>query len=208
MDVLRSLQNYLLENWPELVWIVVATAAAAYLAGKRNRTLWQRRSFLDRLNVSLTTIQDNTLKIRTILESDVRAIFLNSAATKTITRLANQTTESDPLIPVARDDCWYYLNAVLNEVSERFSLGFIRQDNDLPTTTANYLLCLTCERAGQVRTRKIRAMLIRKDTLENLPEQCPELEHPTHSTRWDTLTILAERWKLAPHYFLELELEL
>lgn len=208
MDVLQSLQNYLLENWPELVWIAVATAAAAYLAGKRNRTLWQRRSFLDRLNVSLTTIQDDTLKIRTILESDVNAIFLNSAASKTITKLATQTTESDPLIPVAREDCWYYLNAVLNEVSERFSLGFIRQDNGLPTTTATYLLCLTCERAGNVRTHKIRAMLILKSTLESLPDRCPTLEHTTHSTRWETLKILAERWEMAPHYFLELELEL
>ena len=208
LEIFRSLQNYLAENWPEIVWITGAAATAAYLAGRRNRANWTNRSFLDRLNVSLNTISDNTLRIRTILETDVETVFLNRSAAKQITQLAKKTTEMDPLIPVPRDDCWYFLNSVLNEISERFSLGFMRDDAGLKGKKVTYLVCLTCEQAGSVRTHKIRAMLVRKDMLENLPQDCPNLEHPTHITRWETLQTLAERWKLAPHYFIELELVL
>lgn len=208
MDVLNSLLNYLGENWPELVWIVAAAATASYLAGRRNRSLWLQRSFLDRLNVSLNSISDGKLRIRTVLETDVESIFLNRSAAKAIADLARQTTKDDPIIPVPREDCWYYLNSVLNEISERFSTGFVRQDAGLEITRVAYLICLTCEQAGTVRTQKVRAMLIQKSTLENLPPECPELEDPTHVTRWETLQTLAQRWSIAPHYFLEVELVL
>ncbi|MFN3192005.1 MAG: hypothetical protein ACE361_15955 [Aureliella sp.] len=206
--IFESLQTYLFENWPELVWIVAAAATASYLAGRRNRSLWLKRSFLDRLNVSLNSVTPDGLRIRTILETDVESVFLNRSAAKTVTDLARSTTPEDPIIPVPRDDCWYYLNSVLNEVSERFSDGFIRDDAGIASNRVTYLICLTCEQAGTVRTHKIRAMLIQKSVLENLPETCPPLEHESHRTRWETLQILAHRWSIAPHYFLEMELVL
>lgn len=205
-DILRSLMTYLAENWPEVVWIILAAASASYLAGRRSRNLWQRRSFLDRLNVSLTSIQADTLRIRTILEMDVESVFLNRTAAQTITKLAQTTTADDPIIPIPREDCWYYLNAVLNEISERFADGHIRRDAGLATHSVDYLVCLTCERAGKARTHKIRAMLIQKNLLQNLPVQQPGFEQETHVTRWETLKILAQRYSIAPHYFLELEL--
>ena len=208
IDILRSLQRYLLDNWPELVWIVCAAAGAAYIAGRRSRSNWMNRSFLDRLNVSLNIISDDRLRIRTVLETDVETVFLNRSAAKQISQLAKRTTEQDPLIPIPREDCWYFLNSVLNEISERFALGFLREDAGLEGTKTSYLVCLTCEQAGSVRTHKIRAMLIKKATLENLPSDCPGLEHPSHITRWETLKTLAQRWELAPHYFIEIEIVL
>lgn len=205
-DILRSLQSYLAENWPEIIWIALAAATASYLAGRRSRVLWRNRSFLDRLNVSLTSIADGTLRIRTILEMDVESVFLNRSAAKTITELASKTSASDPIIAIPREDCWYYLNAVLNEVSERFAGGFLRRDAGLETSPVTYLICLTCEQAGQARTHKIRAMLIQKSLLEKLPSEHPNLERESHITRWQTLQVLAQRYSIAPHYFIEVEL--
>lgn len=206
VEILRSFLNYLTDNWPEVVWIVLAAASASYFAGRRSRQAWTSRSFLDRLNVSLTSVCDDTLRIRTVLEMDVESVFLNRTAARTITKLARATTAEDPIIPIPRDDCWYYLNAVLNEISERFADGHIRRDAGLETHKVDYLICLTCERAGQARTHKIRAMLIQKSLLQNLPQQQPAFEHASHCTRWETLTILAQRYSIAPHYFLEMEL--
>jgi hypothetical protein len=72
--------------------------------------------------------------------------------------------------------------------------------------TGRYLICLTSEAAGAIRTRKIRAMTIRKDVLTHLPAEPPAFERPWHNNRWDTLKILAEQYKADPEQFMEVEL--
>ncbi len=205
-EIINSLLNYLTDNWPELIWIVAAAGVASYLAGRRSRVLWQKREFLDRLNVSLTSIHEGQLKIRTILEMDVDDIFLNRSASTKIIELAKRTTPSDPLIPIPDADRWYYLNSVLNEISERFAIGHLRQDAGFSTTVEDYLLCLTCERAGAVRTQKVRAMLVRRQLLDNLPSEEPDYESPNHATRWETLQLMAQRWRDEPDQFLPIQL--
>ncbi|WP_197203952.1 hypothetical protein [Crateriforma conspicua] len=207
-DVIESLYDYLIDNWPELLWIVVAAYVASYLAGRRARTRWRRREFLDRLNVSLTSIEKGVLKIRTILEMDCTEILLNPSASKALGELASKTTLDDPVIPIPKADAWYYLNAVLNEVSERFALGHLRRDASMDVHTETYLMCLTHEQAGQVRTRKIRAMMVRKSLLLNLPAETPSFERPTHSTRWETLQKMAEKYRSRPDQFVEMEISL
>ena len=128
------------------------------------------------------------------------------AAAKTVVATAKRTTEDDPILPLPKGDCWQYLNAVLNEVSERFAAGHIKRDLGLPFERGEYLLCLTCERAGLVRTHKIRGMLVRKSLLTNLPEEEPEYESPWHVTRWDTLRHLAQQYEKNPHQFMEVEI--
>lgn len=205
-EVVGSLLNYLRENWPEVLWIIAAAGFASYLAGRRSRLRWQRREFLDRLNVTLTSIEDGILRIRTILEMDCDEIFLNDSAAKSAVEFAKRTTEADPILPIPKDDCWQYLNAVLNEVGERFAAGQIKRDLGLPVERGTYLLCLTCERAGPIRTHKIRAMLIRKSMLLQLPAEEPAYENPWHATRWDTLKKLSAEFGKHPHRFIEMEI--
>jgi hypothetical protein len=102
----------------------------------------------------------------------------------------------------------FLLNAVLNEVAERFSAGELRRDLDIPVRTQKYLICLTRERAGEMKTHKVRAMLIRKELLLNLPEQMPQLESPNHATRFRTLQKMAQVYNSDPQQFLELEISL
>ncbi len=153
-DIFESLLDYLAGNWPELIWIILVAGFASYLAGRRARTSWRQRQFLDRLNVSLTSIDGGYLRIRTILEMDVDDIFLNRSASSKIVELAKQTTQANPFIPIPPEDHWFYLNAVLNEISERFALGHLRRDAGLEVTTEQYLLCLTCERTVRYARRK------------------------------------------------------
>jgi len=205
-DALDSLLEYLRGNWPELLWIVIAAGVASYIAGRRSRSRWRNHEFLDRLNVSLTTIEAGTLRIRTMLEMDCQQIFLNASAAKTIVQLAKQTTADQPMLPIPKEDCWQYLNAILNEISERFAAGQIKRDLGLPVECGEYVLCLTCERAGPVRTQKIRAMLVRKSLLTALPTEEPKFESPPHSVRWTTLGQLAEQYAKNPHRFIDIEI--
>ncbi|MEM1227683.1 MAG: hypothetical protein AAGJ40_18440 [Planctomycetota bacterium] len=198
--------SYLADNWPELLWIAVAAGVASALAGRRSVAQWQQREFLDRLNVSLTYIDQGTLQIRTILEMDVEDIFLNRAAASELVKLAKGTTPENPLIPIKAEDRWYYLNAVLNEVSERFAEGHMKHAVGADVTEEQFLIALTCERAGRVRTQKIRALLMKQSFLENLPEDEPSYESPNHAKRWESMQFLAEQWQISPDHFLSLRL--
>jgi hypothetical protein len=192
-------------------WIKFATAAliaaVSWLLGRRRaRAEWTRREFFDRLNISLNAIRDGTLTIRTIAEESCLEVFLNSVAVSSFVNAARHTTPEDPLLELREHDYWYYLNAVLNKVAEKFGDGQIRRDMGLPVTTARYVLCLTSESAGEVRTRKIRAMLIQKSLLLNLPNEEPKYESPTHATRWKTLKYLAAQFQRTPYKFREVEI--
>jgi hypothetical protein len=192
-------------------WIKFATAAliaaVSWLLGRRRaRAEWSRREFFDRLNISLNAIRDGTLTIRTIAEESCLEVFLNSVAVSALVDAARHTTPENPLLELREHDYWYYLNAVLNKVAEKFGDGQIRRDMGLPVTTARYVVCLTSESAGEVRTRKIRAMLIQKSLLLNLPNEEPKYESPTHATRWKTLKYLAAQFQHTPYKFREVEI--
>ena len=110
-------------------------------------------------------------------------------------------------MPIAKEDRWYLLNFVLNAVAEHFVAGNIRQDAGQPVTLVKYALFLTCELVGDERIRKVRAMLIRRELLEDFPyhDSLPRLENPWHEDRIKTLRAAAALFKKEPDNFLTLE---
>jgi len=205
-EVLKTITDALMNHWGK-----VAVGATFMLVGWivgwwRARRSWQKKEFFGRINFSLNSIRDGKLKIRTVMEKGCDEVFLNQVAVSTILDAATRTTEKDPIIPLGKEDYWFYLNSALNEVSEKFAGGFIRRDAGQDVKTNLYVLCLTNESDGAIRTRKIRAMLIRKEDLLNLPEEMPELESKNHVTRWKTLVHMAEIFESKPHQFFTVEL--
>lgn len=205
-EFIDTLFGYFNDHWIKFVTAILFTAAGWVLGKRRARSQWQRKEFLHRVNISLNMIRDGKLMIRTIIEKSCEEVFLNKVAVETIDAAARSTTEKNPILPLPKEEYWYYLNSLLNEVAEKFSEGQIKRDLKLPVNSERYLISLTCERAGPVRTQKIRGMLIQKQLLENLPAEQPKLESPNHITRWETLNFLAAQWKSAPHQFLEIEI--
>lgn len=193
-------------------WIGVLTSAGfvalGWMFGRwRAHNRWLRREFFDRINISLNILSNNQLQIRTLLEKPCRDVFLNSRICKNVVDAAKKTTAEDSLLPLPVEDYWYYLNPVLNEVSEQYSLGYLRRDAGEPVKSVQYLACITCEAAGTLRQRKVRAMLIQKDALTSLSaENPPQLESENHSTRWNTLQQLASEYRKEPKRFIELEI--
>ena len=206
-------------NDPELlrrvasgVTVFFATSVLSFIAGRwwgryQARKQWQRKQFLGRIIVSLNSLADGWLKIRTIFERSLEEVFLNPVAIDKVRAASLRTMPDNPVLPIAPEDRWYLLNFVLNAVAERFSSGLMRYDAGQPLRPVTYLLFLTCEVVGEDRIRKVRAMLVRKDLLEDFPYAAamPQLERDWHADRVVTLRRAAELYRKEPDNFLPLE---
>jgi len=152
-DLIEFLIDKLDENWVKVVVAIGFTLLGWLVGSLRARRSWKRKEFYDRLNVSLNIIRDGQLQLRTILEKRCEEIFLNSSAAKAVMKAAQQTTQQDPLLTFPKDQYWYFLNAVLNEISEKFAAGSMLRDLGKPVHCELYVLCLTCEAVGMLRQR-------------------------------------------------------
>ena len=204
--LLDAIVERLEDHWIKILTGMAFMAVGWFFGKRRAQKNWEKKEFLDRLNVSLTRITDGTLQIRTLLEKSAADIFLNSVAVGGVMAAAQKTTPEDPILPLPKDDYWYYLNSVLNEIAEHFATGQIRRDLGQNVECGRYLITLTNECDGAVRTRKVRAMVVRRELLENLPEEDPKFESPNHKTRWKTLKQISESWKNDPHRFIDVEI--
>ena len=205
-QVLELAFDYAEDIWAKVAAGLLLAAVGWWLGKRRASKQWEKKEFLDRLNVSLTFIDDGTLKIRTLLEKPSSEVFLNANAVAAVRSAADSTTEQDPIVPLPEEDRWFYLNAVLNEVAEHFAAGVLRRDVGHAVKCRWYLVCLTNEQAGAVRTRKVRAMIVAESLLTKLPKDPPKFESPNHSTRWETLQILSASYAKDSSQFLRIEL--
>ncbi|MFL5339510.1 MAG: hypothetical protein ACJ8F7_05015 [Gemmataceae bacterium] len=194
------------------VGIPVVTTVVSFLAGRfwgyyRAHRQWRHKDFLGRIIISMNMFQDNRLRIRTIMERTLEEIFPNAIAVEKVRDAAERTTVSDPMLPIAKEDGWFLLNFVLNHVAEHFTQGLVKMDAGLPVTKTVYAIFLTCEVVGEERIRKVRALMLRKDLLENFPypDSMPEFENPWHADRIVTLRRAVEAYRKKPELFLFLE---
>jgi hypothetical protein len=192
--------------------VAAVTSTATFFAGRwwgryKAGRQWKKKEFLDRIIISLNVFADGFLKIRTVMERSLEEVFLNRLAIDKVWAAAKKTKADNPIMPIAKEDRWYLLNFVLNAVAEHFVAGNVRQDAGQPVSVVRYALFLTCELVGEERIRKVRAMLVRRELLENFPydDAMPRLENPWHEDRIKTLRAAAALFKKEPDNFLTLE---
>jgi hypothetical protein len=188
------------------------TSLVAFLFGRyygryKARREWMSKEFLHRVIVSLNIFADGFLKIRTVLERSLESVFLNPVAIEKVQLAAKDCTKDQSMLIFPKEDRWFILNFVLNAVAEQFVQGQVKQDAGVPVTKVKYALFLTCEVLGDERIRKIRAMLIQQQHLEQFPYQdsLPKLENPWHEDRIRTLRQAAELYAKEPDLFLMIE---
>ncbi len=167
---------------------------------------WRSQEFLSRLQISLTLIQDGRLTVRTLGERSCVDVFGNTEAARTVADAARRTSADDSILDLPQDSYWSFLNSLVNELSSLCAGGYIAADLGAPVSRGIYVACLTCERTADVRTRKVRALVIRKELLLNLPATMPGLTREQDVVRWSTLRSLAAAQSRTPWRFVELEL--
>ena len=200
-------------RWGAGVVIFLCTTVMSFVVGRlwgqyRARKEWSQKTFRGRINIGVNSIIDGCLKIRSLTERSLEEVFLNPVAVQKVRAAAALTTVENPLLPLAQDDCWFLLNFVLSSFSERFSAGVIRYDAGQPVQALRYRLFLTCEKVGEDRIHKVRALLLREEILQNFPyrDTMPQLEDPSHADRIDTLRTAARMFRTHPHYFMAVEI--
>lgn len=203
-EIMLALSGLIERHWLKAVFALLFTFGGWWLARWRAQEAWRKREFFNRINISLNAIDDGCLRIRTVLEDPLDEVFLNKAASELVRKAAQKTPVDNPILPLPEEDRWFVHNEVLNQLAEHFSAGQIRHDMGMPTTSAHYVIGLTCEKEGAMRTFKVRAMMMRKEALLNLPSEPPRFERPTHVTRFHTLKTLAAAYRKDPEKFIEM----
>lgn len=211
-EIIDTGVGLLADHWTKVLSGILVFYLGRVLGRRKAIADWSRREFLNRLMVSLNSIQRTAdgkpkLAIRTLLEKNLPEVLLNVFAVERVLAAANKTTEQDPILPLPKEDRWLVLNAVLNEIAERFAVGTLARDLGVAVESKPYVICLTNEVAGPVKTRKIRAMVVQEEHLmSGAFEGEIALEAESHVTRLDTLKKMRERYRVEPDLFLRVEL--
>ncbi|MDJ0790011.1 MAG: hypothetical protein QNK05_24710 [Myxococcota bacterium] len=193
--------DLILDHW-ELALLIATWSALGVLAAKR-RVDWQQRRFSQQVNFSLNTLVEENgarrLLLRTLLEQSATEVWINDYGVGRVLKAARQTTVAQPFlrIPDARDRD-VVMVAVLNVLSERFSDAFVARVLGIPAKTETFLYGLTWERYGEMKTQKLRVMVIKRSDLESMfddpdPSEIAVAE-ASHRPRIDTLRQMYELW--------------
>ena len=163
--------NFFLDNW-ELALLLATWGVFGVISFKR-RSDWRQRRFTQQVNFSLNIIEDTGkgkfLEIRTLLEDGALNVWLNQHGVSVVRKAATQTTKINPFIQIQdQKEREAIMIGLLNVLSERFSDVFVAKSLGLPVLTDTFLFGLTWERYSEMKTEKLRTIVIRKTDLELL----------------------------------------
>lgn len=198
---------------------ILFTWAIAGIVFLRARTNYRKKHFKQYLNFSLNDVQNNGLILRTLCEAKAGDIFISSAAVGSVMRAIEKTTEDMPFFALDDDDDWAFIQrCVLNELSEKTTDVFVARAIGLPVATGNFVFGITYEKYGDMRTRKIRVILIEAGLLKryfgpNAADQALAqltVQEATHKARIATLKTMGRLYfsgkPADKRYFREVEL--
>ena len=144
-----------------LTWVGIA------IAWRRGRVQWFRKEFITQVNFSLNLFRE-TLAMRTLLEVATEDVWPNSHGVKLLHTAARRTSVGDPFIRLAdRADRDYLHRAVKNALSELCPDTFIATALGAKVQTGTFLFAVTCERYPEMRTIKLRVLLVEEGTLRD-----------------------------------------
>jgi hypothetical protein len=148
---------------------LAATWAGIIYVWWQRRRAWKHKQFLSRVNFSLNYVQDDALAMRTLLELPADEVWLNEHGSQAITDASHRATVEEPYIQLSEAaDQDFIHRAVLNALSQRYAEGFLAASLGLPVARDEYVFGITCEKFDEIRTLKIRVLLIREATLVEL----------------------------------------
>ena len=184
--------------------------------GKKN---WKRKEFRDSLMVSLNAVEFfpqaapgepvASLKLRTLFQRDLPTLLHNQVMRDSVQTAMKKTSPGNPLLRFSKDDSWFILNAILNQIAEQFAQGEVKAEMGLAVTKRWYTFCLTYEKEGEMRQWKPRALLFDREKFLAFPNTGEiELESPHHQARVATIRSLKQEQHQNPHLFMEIELSI
>jgi hypothetical protein len=198
MDFLSRTIDFLVRHAAAIGF--VGTWTFIVLVYLRRRSAWLHKRFHDQVNFSLNYVSGNALVVRTLLETRTNAVWLNDFGVGMVLAAARRTTAKQPFLLLADPADMDFVNrAVKNMLSERFAPTFVAEALGVPVRTANFIFGVTFERYDDMRTLKLRVLIIEEQALLKhfSPDgDCDRLEvdHPVFKARLQTLKALHNRY--------------
>jgi hypothetical protein len=107
--------------------------------------------------------------MRTLLEKPAHEVWLNEYGVRTVLAAAQRTTAEQPFVLLADPRDRDFANrAVLNRLSERFAPAYLAAALGLPVRAAPFRFAITCEKYEEIRTLKLRVLVVAEQTLTEL----------------------------------------
>ena len=194
--------NLLLDHW-ELALLLITWFAIGVVAIRR-RYDWRQRRFTEQVKFSLNTLiqRDGSqiLLLRTLLEENASNVWLNEYGVSRVLSAARLTTREKQFLSITQQhDRDLVMIAVLNVLSERFSEAFVARAVGISTKTDAFLYGLTWERYGEMKTQKLRVIVIKRSDLESMFEARSRTDEigvveESHRPRLMTLRRMYELW--------------
>jgi hypothetical protein len=161
--------DLILDHW-ELALLLATWSLIGVFAIKR-RYDWRQRRFTQQVNFSLNSLAEadgsHTLQLRTLLEDSAAQVWINDYGVGRVLKAARRTTVENPFLKIVESrDRDLVMIAVLNVLSERFSDAFVARVLGIPAKTEPFLFGLTWERYGEMKTQKLRVMVIKRSDLQ------------------------------------------
>jgi len=122
---------------------------------------------------------------------------LNEHGVAVVRNAATQTTTEMPFVQISdQEERDAIMIGLLNVLSERYSDVFVAKSLGVPVLTDTFLFGLTWERYGEMKTEKLRAIVIRKTELEFLIAHKTPIStyHESHQPRLETLRVMGALW--------------
>ena len=192
----------MLDQW-EPALLMATWCVIAVLAVKR-RYDWRQRRFTQQVNFSLNSLTEtngtSTLLLRTLLEDSAAQVWINDYGVGRVLKAARRTTVENPFLQIAElRDRDLAMIAVLNVLSERFSDAFVAQVLGIPAVTDTFLFGLTWERYGEMKTQKLRVMVIKRSDLQTMFDDQIDsravcVTEESHRPRINTLHQMYDLW--------------
>lgn len=186
-----------LANW-ELALLLISWGVFGVL-WTRKRIDWQHKRFSNQVNFSLNLIEEKNkqsyLHIRTLFEDDALNVWLNEHGVAVVRKAAAKTTLEDPFIRISdQTERDAIMTGLLNVLSEKYSEAFIARSLGLQVHTDTFLFGLTWERYGEMKTEKLRAIVVRKNILERMQGTDIKTLEASHKPRLHTLKTMYRLW--------------
>lgn len=167
MEHLLQFSEFMRPHWNTAA--LVLTWLGIGFVWMRRRQQWRRKQFLAQVNFSLNYVAEGGLAMRTLLETKASDVWLNEYGVRHVYAAAKRATVDQPYLVLANAQDRDFANrAVLNVLSERFAETYLAASLGLPTRTAPYVFGITFEKYGEIRTLKLRVLVVAEATLVDL----------------------------------------
>jgi hypothetical protein len=167
METVQRFLEFMRPHWNTVALVV--TWLGIGVAYMRRRAQWRGKQFLARVNFSLNYVADNGLAMRTLLETTAGEVWLNDFGVGRVLAAARRASVDQPFLTLPEaGDLDFANRAVLNVLSERFAEAYLAASLGRPVRVAPYVFGITCEKYGDIRTLKLRVLVIAEETLAAL----------------------------------------